>query len=154
MADPIRAKLDTQAWDGALTRLGGKAIQDLAASMAVAGGQVLRDQAKRLAPVDSGTLRDSIYLAYREAKTNDRRVMYSVSWNSRVAPHGHLLEFGHWLVKGGKTGKGGERVAFVAARPFLGPALQIAADDAKRAMLERGKQRLPELLRDANGAGN
>lgn len=155
MAESIKAKLDTSQWDGALNALRGDKIRDLAASMAVAGGQVLRDEAKQQAPVDSGTLRDSIYLAYRERKTTDRRVVYSVSWNARLAPHGHLLEFGHWQVVGGRLGKGGQKVAFVPARPFLRPALDAASQRAQAAMMERGRQVLPQLLQEgANGTGS
>lgn len=151
MAEPIRAKLDTSGFDAALALLSGENVEKLAASMAVAGGQVLRDMAKSLAPVESGALRAAIYLAFKEGKSNDRRTTYSVSWNAQKAPHGHLLEFGHWLVEGGKLGKGGQRVKFVPAVPFLGPALDIAGAEAQAAMIKRGRERLPELLRGQDG---
>ena len=154
MAKAIGATLDTTQWDAALSRLSGPAIQSLAASMAVAGGQLLRDTAKSLAPVETGRLRASIYLAYKEGRSNERRQVYSVSWNSRTAPHGHLLEFGHWRVEGGKTGKGGERVGWVAAKPFLGPAMDLVGAEVQQVMLKRGRERLQELLRGDDGTGN
>lgn len=68
----------------------------------------------------------------------------------KQAPHGHLIEFGHWLVVGGKrkNGKnvGGVRVVWIAAKPFLRPAASIM--QARDAMLERAKQRMSEILND------
>lgn len=32
------------------------------------------------------------------------------------APHGHLIEYGHVLVKGGKRGKGGKEIGFVRGK--------------------------------------
>lgn len=103
----------------------------LARSMAVAGGKVLRDEAKLRVAVKSGRLRDSIYLAYREKESVGPKVVYSVTWNSRNAPHGHLVEFGTYVA---------------AAHPFLRPAMDSAGQRALDAMRQRGRERLPELL--------
>ena len=94
----IEAKVDFSSALAGLERLAGEARVSLARSMAVAGGQVFRDEAKLRAPVKTGRLRDSIYLAFRDGKSTDQQVMYSVTWNSKKAPHGHLVEFGHWQV--------------------------------------------------------
>jgi HK97 gp10 family phage protein len=149
------SSLDVSGWLAGLDKLGGPARVSLARSMAVAGGQVLRDEAKRQAPVDDGTLRDSIYLAYKDGKSNDKQVVYSVTWNSKKAPHGHLLEFGHWQpyvvrkLPNGDWFTTKEKLAtpkFTAAKPFLRPALDIAKGRAAQAMLERGRERLQTIL--------
>ena len=173
MADGIHAKMDMSGVLAGLDKLGGSLRESLARSMAVAGGKVIRDEAKLLAPVGTeeggsiypGALRDSIYLAFREGPSLSGNVTYSVSWNSKKAPHGHLLEFGHWQpfkvgkIPGGYGGgyytlkgvpnpkQGDDR--WVPAHAFLRPALDSAGARAKQAMIERGRERLPELLQGA-----
>ncbi len=142
-------KFDTTDLQRGMDALTGELKTKLARSMAVAGGEVIRDEAKARAPVDTGLLQSSIYLAFRDTRSTEERVMYSVSWNSKTAPHGHLLEFGHWSVTGGKTGRGGVQGTWVAARPFLRPAHEAAGARAVQAMLARGAARLPELLAEA-----
>lgn len=153
MADGTKAKFDVSGWTAALDRLIGPARESLARSMAVAGGQVLRDEAKARAPVKSGALRDAIYLAFQDALSTPREIHYGVSWNATEAPHGHLEEFGHWQTRAAyeKDGKwySGALLAnpkWVPAHPFLRPAYDAALGRAKAAMVERGRQRLPELL--------
>lgn len=159
MVDGIRPTLDVSGWDDALSMLKGPLRESLARSMAVAGGEVFRDEAKRQVPVDEGVLQSSIYLAYREKFSTKTRVQYSVSWNHRRAPHGHLIEFGHWRVNElVPIGAGGMWVAtkerlpapvWVPAQPFIRPAFDIGFNAAKVAMIRRGRERLPELLRGA-----
>lgn len=174
MADGVQGAVDMTEVLLGLDRLGGPIATHLARSMGVAGGQVLRDEAKLLAPVGGdmsvterlpgesnrpGLLRSSIYLAYRDAQSTDRRIVYAVSWNSRIAPHGHLVEFGHWQTNVTYQGKDGEWYSdpsrklpepkWIPAHPFLRPALDAASGRAKAAMIKRGRERLPELLRDA-----
>lgn len=160
----IQAKMDTSAWTSVLDKLSGPLKVSLARSMAVAGGKVLRDEAKMRAPVGTpeggsitpGLLRSSIYLAYREGVSNKSVVVYSVTWNSKTAPHGHLAEFGHWQTHAAYKGADGEwhrgaklaQPKWVAAHPFLRPTIDAAGGRAKAAMIERGRERLPELLRD------
>lgn len=134
-----------------------KMKESLARSMAVAGGKVLRDEAKRWVPVESGRLQSSIYLAHRDTRSGESQQVYSVSWNSKTAPHGHLVEFGHWQTNVRYQGSDGQwhtgpalpAPKWVAAKPFLRPAQDVAGDDAIKAMIQRGKERLPELLREA-----
>lgn len=127
----VKSTLDLSGWERGLDKLAGPLREQLASSMAVAGGKVLRDEAKLLAPRDSGLLASSIYLARKDGKSNESRVVYSVTWNGRKAPHGHLVEFG--TVK-------------MAAKPFLRPAYDIAKTFAMQQMIRRGRERLPELL--------
>jgi len=166
MADPIQAKTDFSSALAGLDRLKGALRESLARSMGVAGGNVLRDEAKLLAPVGTeeggsihpGALRDAIYLAHKPVKSTEAQQVYSVTWNAKKAPHGHLLEFGHWqpyVVAKIKGGYGGgyystkikkEAPTWTPAHPFLRPALDSAGERAKASMIERGRQRLPELL--------
>lgn len=163
-----KSGLDTSEWDAALAKLTGAWRVSLARSMAVAGGSVLRDEAKRQVSVESGKLRDSIYLAFKDGLSNEKQVVYSVTWNSKKAPHGHLVEFGHWrynriingypqksLINGKTSGRGPqdhggpgalEVPIWVAAKPFLRPAFDAAHKRAQEAVIQRGRQRLPELL--------
>lgn len=156
--------LDTSGWLRGLDKLVGPMRTKLARSMAVAGGTVLRDEAERWVPVGTaangsitpGLLKSALYLAYKEGRSNDEQVTYSVSWNAKKAPHGHLQEFGHWqtykvvqLPNGDWFTDVTEPLAsprFVEAKPFLRPAYHVARGKALQAMAERGRQRLPELL--------
>lgn len=155
---------DTSDMVAALRALKGDAKTSLARSMAVAGGTVLRDEAKARAPVGSagaqhnvpGALRAAIYLAFRDGQSNDSEVKYAVTWNAKKAPHGHLLEFGHWQIYRVLKLPDGRIVSdlstklpkpkWVASHPFLRPALDTAGGRAVQAMIERGRQRLPEIL--------
>lgn len=68
----------------------------VARSMGVAAGVVLRDEAKTNVGVHTGKLRSAIYVAFDEKTSTANRIRYNVSWNNAKAPHGHLVEFGHW----------------------------------------------------------
>ena len=152
-----KLNFDHAAWMKGLDNLGSPKLREsLARSMGVAGGTVLRDEAKRWVPVQDGTLMHSIYLAHREGKSSESQQVYSVSWNSRKAPHGHLIEFGHWQTHASYQGPDGQwrtgaplpSPKWVAAKPFLRPAQDVAGAQAVQAMIDRGRERLPELLRD------
>lgn len=151
----VEATVDTSQWEAAIAKLAGPLRTHLARSMAVAGGKVLRDEAILLAPVKSGLLKSAIYLAYKDTKSNDAVVTYSVTWNSKIAPHGHLLEFGHWQPYEVKKLPNGDFVTtktllpspkWIHASPFLRPAQDSAGARARKAMIDRGRERLPELL--------
>jgi HK97 gp10 family phage protein len=153
--------LDTSEWTRALDQLDVHLRVSLARSMAVAGGQVLLAEAKANAPVKDGKLRDALYLAFKDAISDEKKVVYSVSWNSKKAPHGHLLEFGHWqpykivrLPNGDWFTDVTRPLAqpkWTPAKPFIRPAFDHAPR-AQQAMIKRGRERLPELLAEiANG---
>lgn len=140
-----------------LAQLAGTARESIARSMAVAGGQVIRDDAKIRAPKESGRLASAIYLAYKAQRSTDDNQIYSVSWNSRIAPHGHLIEFGHWQVyvtyraPDGTFVSTGQKLPaprWIPAQPFLRPALDGASSRAFEAMLKRGRERMFDLLAD------
>lgn len=156
MADKTTAQINNSEWTKLLNGLSGEMKTRLARSMGVAGGEVLRNEARVRAPVKDGTLRASIYLAYRDQKSTENLVQYSVTWNSKKAPHGHLLEFGHWQIYRVLKLPDGSFISDlrkkldspkrVAAVPFLRPAFEAAAGRAQAAMIVRGRERVAELL--------
>lgn len=87
------------------------AIEAAARPAAQAGAQVLYDAVKanvRRLGTKTGYLDGSIYQAYSEKDSRPGRASYDVSWNHRIAPHGHLLEDGwiqRYAVHMGKDGK-------------------------------------------------
>ena len=161
--DSIKATVDTSEWAEALQALKGDFRTRLARSMAVAGGEVLRDEAKARVTEHTGRLKNAIYLAYRDAHSTEKVVMYSVSWNAKKAPHGHLVEFGHWQVHPARKDQSGEWVSdptkllkeprWVPADPFLRPAFDATRERIFIAMANRGRERLPELLAEAKAGG-
>lgn len=157
------SKLDVSGWLAGLEKLKSPQLREsLARSMGVAGGKVLRDEAKRWVPngaesgsITPGLLESAIYLAHSDKSTPAQQI-YKVSWNSKKAPHGHLVEFGHWqnyavvkLPNGDwftDVTKPLAQPKWVQAKPFLRPAYDVAKSDAMAAMVQRGRERLPELL--------
>lgn len=144
---PVKASVDLSSVLAGLDRLSGVS-ESLARSMAVAAGQAVRDEAKARAPVDTGKLKGALYLAYSDRRSRESAVVYSVTWNSKKAPHGHLLEFGHWQTHAGAPLA---HPKWVPAHPFLRPAYEAVAPRMAQIMVERGRERLPELLRGAAG---
>lgn len=160
----IEAKADLSVVFDGLDKLGSSIKYSLARSMAVAGGKVVRDEARARAPRrDMSTLANAIYLAYRDGLSTEARVVYSVTWNSRKAPHGHLIEFGHWRINKVERQPDGtwlfsrERLpepVWVPAHSFLRPALDATRGTMVQAMIQRGRERLPELLQEVSASAS
>jgi hypothetical protein len=164
------AQFDDSEWITAFARLRGPLKESLARRMCVSGGAILRDEAKRRAaraPVwkynptswgsqQKGTLVRAIYLAFNEKLSNTYQFTYSISWNRKIAPYGHLVEFGYkqiYAVFMDRTGEfhTNKRIRLkkprrIPATPFLGTAYDSHLMTARMAMLERGRQELPRLL--------
>lgn len=162
MPDAVKGDIDLRSVFAGLEKL-PDVVTHVARSMGVAGGKVYRDAAKALAPVGTaeggsatpGRLQSAIYLAYRDGESTATHVVYSVTWNHKHAPHGHLLEFGHLMPYKSYTGKDGQWYStktlratpkWIAARPFLRPAYDASGPTAARAMLARGMARVAELM--------
>lgn len=91
-------KLDLSEFDSLLNDL-EDGVEAAIRPMAQAGAQVIYERVKlnvqALGRV-TGNLSDSIYQAFSPEKSVDgKRAEYHVSWNHRVAPHGHLVEWGY-----------------------------------------------------------
>ncbi len=136
--------------------------------VAQAGAQVLYEEARRRAPVGEphvgkggkhypgGTLKASIYQVYSTDKSAQGRAVYHVSWNAAKAPHGHLIEFGHWqmhrvvkLAEGRFISLKAEKLPqprWIAAQPFIRPAfdarLQAALQAANIELIRRMEGKL------------
>ncbi len=153
-----------------LDGLAAAAKDHLPRSMAVAAGKVYRDEAKARAPrSDAGTVTEfgprmplaaAIYLAYSDNRSIPEQgfASYSVTWNKSKAPHGHLIEFGHWQTHATYKGKDGKWYSdpkkplanpkWVSAYPFLRPTYDAMSQIALQAALSRGRERLGEILAD------
>jgi HK97 gp10 family phage protein len=139
--------------EAALKQLGVAVANKLGQNAVEAGARVIAKEAKRLAPVHTGklvqkgelrapgTFKKSIGFApdNKNARPGERRVKIGAMTAGDKA-HGrltHLLEFGHHI----RSEKGGESHGFVAARPFLRPALDVKQAEAQKKMgenLEKG----------------
>jgi hypothetical protein len=170
MADSLKATFDSSEWDVIFAQLAGPVGESLARRMAVSGGVVLRDEAKLRAPLGTaeehsmrpfggskrpGALKAAIYLAYSDA-SKPNEVTYHISWNSKKAPHGHLLEFGYWQKykvifskeKGWFTTKELRPTPkWIPAWSFLRPAYEAKIKEVRAVMIQRGREELPKLLR-------
>lgn len=146
--------------------------KELSRRMLVPAGQLIRDEAIMRAPVgdastggydsgktgsqEPGTLRDAVYLAYSDRRSNETTTTYSVSWNGD-AFWGTFMEFGFNRpykivpVKGGgfATLKGqpyvGPEPRFVGAS-FLGVAYEVRVNEALQLALDEGRRAAAELL--------
>lgn len=124
---------------------------------AQAGAQVLYEAVKlnvaRVGKI-TGNLATSIFQAYSDHSSSPGVAVYAISWNSKKAPHGRLVEFGHiqkfkvYLGKDGKwyTNKDAPLSApvQVGAKPFIRPAMAQfgkAADAMERELLNRVARR-------------
>lgn len=161
-------KFDFEEAFSRLDGLAAAAKNHLPRSMAVATGSVLRDEARVRAPRGSNPavskvgprlpLARSIYLAYSDNRSFPSAgiATYSVTWNSRYAPHGHLVEFGYWqrykvirMADGSFFTDKSQPLASpkrIPAEPFLRPAYDAVIDIAIQAGLNRGRERMAEIL--------
>lgn len=167
----ISQRIDIRDVLQGLQRLGGPGKESLARRMGAGAGRVIRDEAKRLAPQGKaehqamaqfggsqspGLLESAIYVAYNEQRSSQTVFTYSVSWNRQRAPHGHLLEFGHWRPYaiyyspryGWRTDKSRKLAApkWVAAHPFLGPSYHSSKQPAFEVAITIGRREFPRIL--------
>ena len=180
MANARRTTVDMSGVLAGLTKL-AEAKEPIARAMGVAMGQEVRDEAQLRAPVlqpgeegydqqQPGVLRDAIYLAFDDRKhvLNPGAYTYTVSWNSRKAPHGHLKEFGFkqpYIVargittglfytplsgqKGAKSRNKGflrDTPLVVAPEPFLGPAFDAKQPRLMSIAIQAGSVKFAEVM--------
>ncbi len=105
--------LDTSGLQRYAAELGAEAQQAVRPA-AQAGTEVLYRAAKANAQRAGGTgkLAASIYQAYSQRQSQPMAPVYHVSWRERSkggarAPHGHFVEFGHWMYYAAERGRDG-----------------------------------------------
>ena len=76
----------------------------------------------------TGNLSSSIYWAYSPERSTEGKKTYRISWNTKKAPHGHLVEFG---------------TSRAPAHPFVRPAFG-KVDEAIKKGLARMTERMKE----------
>lgn len=125
---------------------------------AQAGAEVLYSavlrNVSRLGPV-TGKLEASIYQAYVKKESGPGRAKYDISWNHRVAPHGHLLEDGFiqkYKVYVGRDGKWYTNKKAPLPAPVQRPARAFVRSaaayipQAEAAMQERFFEEIPDAI--------
>ncbi len=130
-------------------------------SAAHAGAIVFYDEMRLRAPVDEGTLRDSIYRYHDEDGSTATRQRYLIGPNKNKAPHWFNVEYGHWRVNvvlrlpNGDIQPTTVRLKdpiWVPGIPYVRPTFDAVAGQAIKAAMERAKQRIHEL--SSGGAGD
>jgi HK97 gp10 family phage protein len=118
-----------EALDRELAKLPLKLQKQAMRRMVRGGAAVVQKDAKQKAPKKSGRLKSAIIVRAKPARDTKPETIAALvlirtktTKRGKIAPHAHLLEYGHQLVKGGKLGSGGRVIGFVAARPFMRPA--------------------------------
>ena len=139
-AGGISSNIDTEQLLKALKQLPINIQKNVMVGAIRAGANVVRDEARRLAPVDTGNLQKSI-ATIQNTSRNDRFSMVKSNPNFisfSVTPsrggkydgwYAHFFEFG--------TSK-------MNARPFLRPAFESKADEVLQRTKEYIAERLPE----------
>lgn len=165
MANEIRGLEEvTQAFEEMTTRVQNKVLRYALRK----GANLMRDEARALAPNDTGNLKKAIISA--ASRSSDRNIiMYKVKIKSRPymkdgvkkdpAVYATPLEMGHLVVgrgkglKGGKNSKAKQRadmkgsgVKFVPPKPFLRPAFDAKNEAAFEAVVEEFKNKIGELI--------
>lgn len=113
--------------------------------------------------ITPGLLKSALYRAYDERQTilSPDTYRYTISWNSKKAPHGHLVEFGHWMPfkyvrdKSGEywtvvgepnPGSNGPGGFWVEQKAFLGPAFDATQRALPEVAFSAGRRRFQELM--------
>ncbi|HEX7119398.1 MAG TPA: HK97-gp10 family putative phage morphogenesis protein [Longimicrobiales bacterium] len=114
--NPIAHLAGFEELNEALRSVGDRATGKILRNAAEKGAEVIRDEAKRLAPKDTGALAEGIDVEVH--RTQQGRAQFNIA-PARKEWYGRLIELG--------TEK-------MAAQPFLRPALDAKADEAAKAV--------------------
>ena len=156
-------KLNIRSVDitGILAGLEGVAenSSDVVRTMTYESAVAVRDSAKAFVNDYTGKLRSNVYVAYSPEESINGIQIYAVSWRKKAAPHGHLLEFGHWQTRAAYKGQDGEwysrkvkleKPKWVPAKPFLRPGYDAVAMHIPDIARAAGEKKYAELQ---GGAG-
>lgn len=131
----ITANFDNKALLKTLNQLPTRIQKNVMVGAIRSGANIVRDEARRLVPVDTGNLKKSIATIRRKGDRNT--VQFSVTPSKGGKNDGwyaHFLEFG--------TSK-------MSAKPFLRPALDSKQDEVLQATKEYIAKRLPDEVEKA-----
>lgn len=126
----------------------------VARTMGAAVGAAVRDEAKANVRSHSGLLSSAIVVKYAAEQSTQGLSRYLVTWNRKKAPHGHLVEFGHWRTNVVTQLPNGQWITtkeklpepiWVNARPFLRPAQATITPIAMNIAAQAGMARWNEL---------
>lgn len=121
-----------------------------------AGALVFYDEMRIRAPVDEGTLQNSIYRYYDKDRSTGGRHVYVIAPNKAKAPHWHLIEYGHYRVNVLVQGENGQWIAtkerlpepvWVPAVPYIRPTYDAKAGAAIAAARKSLGESITELQR-------
>jgi hypothetical protein len=145
--------------DIALKELEGPILEHALRSGARAGALVLYHEIKARTATfkeGEGVIYDAIYHWFDDKRSTATRKTYMVGVNKSKAPHWHNVEYGHWRVNvvfrdkvtGGivPTRRRLTSPKWVPAAPYLRPAWDAKRDDAVRAIGQRVRVRIQELM--------
>ena len=131
----ISSTIDNKALIKALNQFPIRIQKNVMVGAIRAGSNVVRDEARRLAPADTGNLKKSIATIRRKGDRNT--VQFSVTpskGGKNNGWHAHFLEFG--------TSK-------MSAKPFLRPALDTKQDEVLQVIKEYIAKRIPAEVEKA-----
>lgn len=135
-ANSFTIRADTSGAERWLEELGDEA-EAAVRPAAQAGADVIYAEVKRNVSKlrrKTGNLERSIYQAFSADNSSPAKATYHISWNTRKAPHGHLVEYGHLQRYGisydpdtrrfiTHKGRPLSTPKLVAAKPFIRPAV-------------------------------
>ena len=132
MGVPIKARVQFTP-RGDIGRFIAVTVTDAVRAGVEAAGEVLAAEARRLCPVDTGKLRDSISM---EVVETSKTILAHVSAS---APYAGYVEYGTGIAGSQSPGRGpypyNPRWPGMAAQPFLRPALDSGRELAKKAFM-------------------
>lgn len=140
----------------ALDELPANMEKNIARGAVRAGGVVFRDEARRLVPVESGALRDSIRVVARRSRGGRVLVNVVAGRSGKDQPwYARFVEFGTAPHRIDPLGKGALLIGSVfaekayhpgaAAKPFMRPAFDTKARQAVEAVADYIRRRLDKL---------
>lgn len=133
----LQVEVSLQRFDARVQAAKAK-LQNPAAlvEIAKAGADIFEAEAKALAPVDDGDLRDSIHQEVIETSATRARIAVAPD-----VPYAKRIEFGH-----SKPDRRG-RKAVSRAHPYMRPAYDGKKDEAKQANIDAGNSLIREALK-------
>jgi hypothetical protein len=134
-----------------LQALGENFVDQYCRPAAFVASTVLYDEMRLRVPVKTGLLKKSIY-RYREKTETNKRSIFYVGPNKRIAPHWWWAEFGHFVTRRVYFDEDTQQFIttkeflanpyMVAARPYIRPTYDAKMNAALQAGLAELKRRL------------